>query len=251
MTINVKAHTDHVELSLLNVDGSKDPSIYNFPTKFSPAGQRIWKELLLSPQYQRAKSSFKSRDDNWTWMLTSYLRMCEKSGVMAFKNSSQQSKVDAVTAFMTVARRRAVQFFDSVGMFEKAAPFITSREYIFTPKSFAVLTTAQLYQIKDPTFVAWLQSHPPDGPLFRASGHSAVFTRSLFNNIDSGVSFEFHSANMYRPVMKMLVQCQTPIAYGNTRSLPTEQSARDFAENTIWLPLVRSHRFANVGNRLF
>lgn len=250
MTTSIKSFTDHVELSLLNIDGSKDPSLYNFPTKFSIAGRRVWAELLKSPQYARAKLSFKSRDDDWSWVLRAYLTLCNKAGVMAFKGATEQSKVDAVTAFLTVARRRAIKFFDDTGFFEKTKLFLTSREYGIFEDHFTVTTRAQLRPITDPTFTDWLRSHPP-GPLFRPTGVARQFTKSLFNNIDSGVVFTFDAVYMVRPILTMTMQCETPIAYGHTRSLATEQAAREYAEQTIWLPLVRSHRFRNATNRLF
>lgn len=250
MTNTVKSFTDHVELSLLNIDGSKDPSLNNFPSKFSTAGRRVWAELLESPQYAKAKLSFKSRDDDWTWMLRAYLRLCGKAGVMAFKGSSEQSKVDAVTAFLATARRRAIKYFDDIGFFEKTKLFLTSREYGVYSDHFVVVTRAQLLPIRDPTFTDWLCSHPP-GPLFRPTGVAGQFVKSLFNNIDSGVTFEFNGVYMVRPMLTMTMQCQTPIAYSHTRDLATEQSAQAFAEQTIWMPLVRAHRFRNANNRLF
>jgi hypothetical protein len=250
MTTQIKSFTDHVELSLLNIDGSKDPSLYNFPTKFSTAGRRIWAELLKSPQYAKAKLSFKSRDDDWTWVLRAYLTLCNKAGVMPFKGSTEQSKVDAVTAFLTVARRRAIKFMDDIGFFERTKLFLTSREYGILPDRFVVITRAQLRPIQDPTFTNWLCSHPP-GPLFRTTGHAGQYVKNLFNNIDSGVTFEFNGIYMVRPTLTMIMQCETPIAYGHTRSIATEQAAREYAESTIWLPLVRSHRFRNATNRLF
>lgn len=248
--MNTTGHSDHVELSLLGVDGSREPSITNYPSKFSERGRSIWKELLESPQYKRALSSFKSRDDQWTWCIRSYLKLCPRSGVFPFATATQQSNNDTVVRFLTLARRRAINYLDRIGMFRKVQIVSVDRVYQVSGSSFGVTATANLAAILDPTFPRWLQSAPP-GPLFRTSGDSRMFVHDLFNNIDSRVSFTFDLQYNYHPKLVMTVNCQTPLAFLNARRPPTESEMKAYAENTIWLPIVRAHRFKGVWNRLF
>ena len=250
--VQVRSGVDYVELSLLNTDGSKPPSVDLFPGKFNPSGLKVWEELMASEEYGKAKRHFRNLDEDWSWCIRAYLKLCGLAGIFPFASATEQSNNDFVVQYLINARRRAIKFIDDIELFKKVRVFSTSREYRILSDGFVVITTAHLTPIKDPTFVKWLQTHSP-GPMFRPTGKAPMsFVRELFDNVDSRVVFHINLVNMVRPQLKMLVSCGTPLAYNHVRNgAPSRSDLEKFAEETIWLPLVRSHRFSGIFNRLF
>ena len=249
-SIRIRGATDYVELSLLGADGEFDPSPETFPSKFNHAALGIWLELMKSKTYARMKPLFSSRDENWTWCIRTYLRMCTAAGVFPFSSPTEQSRNDAVINYLTTARRRAILYGDSINLFERVRVLKSVRDYVLTPTDTAIVTHALLYPIQDPTFGAWLTTHAP-GPMFRYGPKAQHYRRLIINNLDSRLYLDFNLVNMYRPVLSMTVTCGSPIAYEKNKQPPTPEDLRRFTEQTIWMPLVRSHRFKNIGNRLF
>lgn len=249
---NSNGRKDHVELSLLGVDGSSEPSPSSFPSKFNQLrGLPVWTAMLSSGLYASALPALRSKDDRWIWCVRTYLRLCNKAGVFPFQTSTVQSNNDFVSMFLKLARRRAVTYIDNINLFRRLRILTSTRDFDFAD-GFTVKTTASMYPVRTEQLSelrSWATQLTP-GPMFRATGKSGQFERLLFKNIDSFVSFHL-SISTVRPVLSMTIKCATPIVYGHTRTPPSHAEALRFAESTFWTPLVMSNKFNNVVNRLF
>ncbi len=103
---------------------------------------------------------------------------------------------------------------------------------------------ATLRPFEDPTFEKWLIQIPQ--PRFTYQG-SGVYHNMLQANIDLWIEIK----NRNRVEVMYSVFCHTPVAIPEYGKLPTKSKLTQYAEKIIWLPVIRAHRFENVGGRLF
>lgn len=231
------------ELSILGVDTSKPPSIATFPKQFNKEGFQLWSEMLNSDWYSDLKSDGGSATDIWYEVIKHYMKTAADEGLFPFNQTHQQSNNDIAMSFLTSARIRTKRFFDETEFFDKVKVNSVDRSYVFLPQSFTVISTAELKSIEDPTFISWMTSLPSPG-FVNVDG---VFKKNLQANVD--ISLEFLRGKKTR--LTVSVFCHTPLSLPDYNKLPTKSKLTQFAEKTIWLPIVRAHKFNRLTKRLF
>lgn len=231
------------ELSILGIDTAKAPSIATFPKQFNKEGFQLWSALLNSDWYAELKSEGGSSTDIWYAVIKQYMKDAAKDGMFPFNQTHLQSNNEIAMSFLTSARIRIKRFFDEVEFFSKVKVSSVSRSYVFLPQSFTVLSTAEIKAPEDPTFVQWLLARPNPG-FVRVDG---IFKKNLQANVD--ISLETINSKKIR--LTISVFCHTPLSLPEYNRLPTKSKLTQFAEKTIWLPIVRAHKFENLSKRLF
>jgi hypothetical protein len=224
-------------LSLIGVDQTKAlPSVDQFPASFNKEdGLAVWRKVLSSTEYKSVTR------DHWDTALRLYLHACDVAGIFPFARSTQQSNNDTTIRFLTNARRKLQWYFKLVGMFDKISPLFINRSYTFSSNHFEVTTEAQLLPINDPTFGKWLRMTPYPG--FRPGIRSTVLTKLVQNTVESEIRLDFDLQRKLRPVFWINIHCHTPITYSSVGPPASKEELTEYAEKTIWLPLVRSHRY--------
>lgn len=224
-------------MALLGVDKiSGDPSPTSFPGSFNQIdGPRVWKSVLSSKEYKAVKT------DKWDTAIRLYLHECEVAGVFPFARSTQQGNSDTAVRFLIGARRRLQWYFKQIDMFGKIAPLYLRRQYHFSEDTFGVSTEVQLLPIEDPTFRQWLRIAPYPG--FRPGSRATFLTRLVQKNGESEIRLEFDLQRKLKPMFWIHITCNTPLTFPTVGPLPSKDEMLKYAEDTIWLPLVRSHRY--------
>jgi hypothetical protein len=217
----------------------------NFPRTFSREGFALWKAMLEDSWYTEMKKPVSQSADIWHKVVQRYLKLCTTNGIFPFARSTQQANNDVITQYLKTSRKRLSDFFDQSEMFSKVKIQSVVREYEFQPSAFIVTMTAALKPIDDPTFVRWLQRHP--FPLFKRGDDPGIYEKRVHANIHLTIK----AANLRQPKMSYRIFCHTPFAISEHGKLPTLNKLRTEVEQTIWMPCIRSARFANSGPRLF
>lgn len=232
-----------VELSILGISTTKAPSITNFPKQFNPDAFQVWGDLLNSEWYAELKAEGGSATDLWYDVIREYMRDCADFGVFPFNHANQKSNNEVAMSFLNSSRLKVKRFLDDVEMFKQVKIARVERKYEFLPQSFTVTNIAYLKPITDPTFEKWLTRIPL--PKFTPDG-KGIYRKNLQANIDLTMEVRKGQTKLIYSIF-----CHTPVSIPDYSKMPTKSKLTQYAEKTLWLPIIRAHRFENIGGRLF
>lgn len=241
----ISARDKSSELSIVGIDTDQSPSITTFPRTFSREGFSLWKAILEEDDPKRLRP--RGSQDLWYFFVQRYLRLCRVNGIFPFARSTQQSNNEVVEAYLRSSRYRIKTFFDKHEFFSKLRIHSVRRDYEFKHSSTKLTSTATLRPNLDPTFTAWLCSHPSPNFVVDSSA-TGLFSKKLHAN----THLHYRKKNrMGLPELSLSIFCHTPIAVTYHDKLPTVSKLRQLADAQIWVPMVRAIAFKDAGSKLF
>ncbi len=232
-------------LSLIGVpDGAqgRSPSESSYPGKFEPHARFVWEKMFKDENFTSRIKQL-SVDDKWYQSIVEFLQRCEAIGALPFFPVTEQQRNDSVMESLTHARVALVKFFDGIGMFERVKIYKACREYKPKEWGFGIVSYAYCRPISDPTFEKWLTTAPT--PRFLRS-LDLKFKKLILPNCEAWVRVP----NLSRITVGFEIQVASPVSVQGNR-LATKKEINNFVDRTIWLPIVRAHRFEGIGLRLF
>jgi hypothetical protein len=234
------------DLSIIGVPTNSQkqlPTLSGYPRKFSPDALPVWTKMLQDPIYRAETRNQDNMDLAWHETIVEFLKRCEAEGVMPFANNTETTKNEYVFEFVNRARIALVKYYNEVGFFQRVKVRKAFREYVRKDSGLIIRSWANLYTVKDMEFEKWLTRVPL--PRFH-KGVDNRFTRMIEPHIMGWVRY-LNPAN---------VTCGFEIEVAGTvnipgKKVPKRKELNAWLDRTIWLPIVRAHRFDGVNNRLF
>lgn len=235
------------DLSIIGVseqDQSRYPTKSSFPKRFNADAFKVWQKLVESEDVQTfiVENSDKSRV--WDYCIMQFITRCGEEGVVPFGKASEQQKTETVIEHFRLSRIKVVDFFKRVSMFDKVRVSKTYRTYVCTPGQTVVKTWAELRPVNDPTFESWLTKAPE--PHF-VRGTGSRYFKQLQPNLLVYVDY----ISPMRVKLGFEIQAGSGVMIATKRKTPTKKEVEKYMDSTVWLPIVRSHRFLGMNNRLF
>lgn len=235
------------DLTLIGVPtGLQDraPSIISFPQQFNKDTRVVWKEVMEDEKFRLGVLHL-PLEEMWYRCILEFLNRCEAQGFMPFSDTTQQEKNDAAISYLQSARLAMVKFANNVGLFGKDRIRLMKacRDYIQRDYGFTVQSWAYARPILDPTFEKWLLQAP--SPRFHRSTDL-----KLVKQIQPNACLWVRYVNPTRITIGYEIQIGTRIAVPGRR-VPTKKEVEAYIDSSVWLPIIRAHRFKGVGGRLF
>ena len=232
------------DLSLIGVPEDQQhriPSISNYPNKFSPLAFDIWISLVDNEDYHRRCIVWHSIDLIWHKTIQEFIGLCQDAGVFPFLGVFNDiARNQFVVEFLRRGRITIVQYLQEVGMFDRVRIRKTFREYRHLDLGLRINSWAELYPIADKNFESWLTQTP----LPRMLKHpQKKYTRVLLPRVIVWVRY----ISSARVILGFTIQTAGQIVLPG-KTTPTRHEVNDYLENSIWLPIVRAHRFEQVKN---
>ena len=214
------------------------PTKNTYPSAFNYQAKRLWEKSLPD-------TSLGSPAEDWDYAITTFLALCAKEGVFAFSNSFSQSQNDAIMTHLASKRRDLVKFFNRTEMLTKTRiRKVTSRAIVASEGLFIVVTAP--VSLRDPSFGKWILQTPM--PRFDVVREGSRWRKNISSDCDLYVYNE--GANMsQRWFIEYQIQSRILPSIPGNRT-PSKRDLEYFALNTIWNPILKSHRPDGMMHRL-
>jgi hypothetical protein len=238
--------TKLTDLSIIGVPEdyfTKFPGVYGYPKKFAKEAFEVWKELVTSKEFRTKCRSLGTIDLAWHVAIQDFLSLCEDRGVFPFINNTDTARNEFVTDFMRRGRIEIVRFLDEIKMFEKVRVKKAYREYRRKDTGLVIKSWAELFPVEDPNFQTWINTFP--SPRFLKTVNNRWY-KILRPNLIVWIRI----INKSRVTIGFDIEVAGTITVPGNKT-PTRKEVDSFIDNSIFLPIIRSHRFNNVKTRLF
>lgn len=214
------------------------PTKNTYPNAFNYQAKSLWEKSL-------PEKSLGSPSEDWDYAITTFLALCCKEGVFAFSNSFSQSQNDAIMVHLTSKRRDLVKFFNRTEMLTKTRiRRVTSRAIMASEGLFIVVTAP--VSLRDPSFGKWILQAPL--PRFDVVREGNRWRKNISSDCDLYVYNE--GANMsQRWFIEYQIRSRILPSIPGNRT-PSKRDLEFFALNTIWNPILKSHRPDGMTHRL-
>jgi hypothetical protein len=235
-----------MDLSIIGVPESAQnrwPTVTGFPRKFNPDALGVWKEMVESDEFKAKMRSWGSKDLAWHNAIQEFLGLCEDYGVFPFPGNTDTTRNEFVQDFVRRARIKLVSFADESGIFKYMRVKKAFREYVRKDTGLIINCWADVYAIKDPGFEKWLTT----SPMPRFIRHP---DQRYMKMVQPNVNMWVRVLNQSRITVGYSIEIQGTINLPG-KNTPRRKEVDAFIDRTIWLPVVRAHRFDDVRNRLF
>jgi hypothetical protein len=223
-----------------------------YPTKFSPEGQVVWTNMLLSEEYA-TKVRHQSLDGAWHNAIQLFLDMCEEFGIAPFFNATDTAKNDFLMYAMRRHRIQLVDYLERMRLFVDPGYNFqvrkSYREYVRTEKGFIISSWSDLFPYTD------RNRHELESQLMDSQKHGRDrFLRFLDGHIVHVVSRQVQvwikSINLMRPQIGFTIELGGTVNIPGDKT-PTRKEVDAFLDSRFWFPLARTHRIDGVVTRLF
>lgn len=234
------------DLSIIGVPMSqhtKMPGVSGFPKKFNPDAQKVWTEMVQDPAFKQRCKNYVTLDLAWHHAIQEFLKRCEDTGVFPFINNTDITKNEFIQDFVRRARIDLVKYIDASGLFERVKVRKAYREYIRKDQGLVITSWAELYVVKDPDFLKWLQTSPMPRFVKMTEGR---YRRVVRPNVEVWVKW----INSQRVVVSFTIEVAGIVTLPNKPN-PKRKEVDSYIDNMIYLPTIRAHRFKFVKTRLF
>ena len=242
------AQVKDAEVSILGMDSQQSPRASLFPSKFNRSCFSIWERLFQDPIVLNTIKSKPSTNEAWMFVIQEFIRACSTEGLSPFATGAFNSNNDILKSFLLSSRIKVVQFYNESDFFAHCKIQSVVREYKFANGRLEIWMHANLRpNSMDPVLEQWLVKLPT--PSFRRdASEPGLYKKSVAANVDLTVKFY----NRLRVEVGYKIMCHSaPVIDGNMKKIPSKVQLARFTESNIWLPLVRAHRIAGVGLRIF
>jgi hypothetical protein len=221
------------------------PTLQGFPRKFSREGLAVWKIVLDKIKSGNLFVSMASRDLVWHFTIQAYLQECEDLGVYPFvAGNTDTTRNEYITSFVRRGRMQIVKYATDAGLFKNIKVRWTHREYVRVKGGLIIRSWADMQPVQDTKFREWLVSTPL--PRFQRSTHS-TYKRLVRPNVNMWVRYLSATRVTVGYSIKVIGTLNIP---GN--KTPTREQVNKFIDDTIFLPVIRAHRFPDISRtRLF
>lgn len=221
------------------------PSLTGYPRKFSPDALPVWTRLLQSDEWKNNIKASGDADYVWHQTIVDFLKLCEQEGIVPFAGNTDTTKNEYVFEFVNNSRIALVRYFNEVGFFERVKVRKAYREYVRRDGNIIVRSWAELFPVKDMSFEKWLVQVPL--PRFHKNVDNR-YIRMVQPHITAWVRY----LSMARVTVGFEINVAGTINIpGKSGKTPSRKAVDKFIDSTIYLPIVRAHRFDGVRNRLF
>jgi len=238
--------TDLSILGVPEIHQNSKPSAQSFPQKFNEQSKSIWVSLLESKVYQDQVQVWGNLDLIWHNTIQEFLNLCEKVGVFPFDNNLAGAHNEVFKDALRRARILIVKYVNECGLFERVRVRKAFRQYSRTPNGMTVTSWADLYPLDDLgyDFEEWLQQSPSPRMYKHTNNRYVKYVQTQRVRV------------WVRYINPMRIRVGFDIDIEGTVQIPnapaaTRQEVDTFIDKTMLFPLIRSHRFKHVKNRLF
>lgn len=234
------------DLSIIGVPGAyhdKLPSVGGYPSKFNPEALNLWTKMVQDEAYRREMRKLNSPDLAWHNTILKFLKLCDEEGFYPFSNGTDVVRNDYIQDFVRRGRIHLVQFFNECELFSRVKIRKAYREYQRRDKGMTIVSWAECFPVKDPTFEKWLQQSPM--PRF-LKGVDNRYVKVIQPHVTAWV----RCINLSRVTVGIAIEVAGTINVPGKQT-PKRKEVDSFMDNQVWLPLIRAHRFNGVTNRLF
>lgn len=242
----VQVNKGLTDLSIIGVPGSyhdRLPGPGGYPSKFNPEALKLWTNLVQDEAYRRELRKLNSLDLAWHNTILKFLSLCDDEGIYPFSNASEATRNEYIQDFVRRGRIHLVQFFNECEMFSHIKVSRAYREYQRRDKGMTIVSWAECFPVKDPTFEKWLQQSPM--PRF-LKGVDNRYVKIIQPHVTAWV----RCINLNRVTIGFAIEVAGTINVPGKQT-PKRKEVDSYMDNRIWLPLIRAHRFDGVFNRLF
>lgn len=234
------------DLSIIGVPEAAQgrwPTLTGYPRKFNPEAQVVWKKMLESDVFKEGLKHWGSKDLAWHNAIQMFLRACEDAGIFPFPNNTDTTRNEFIQDFVRRGRLALVNFCDKSGIFQHVKVRKAFREYVRKDTGLVIKCWAELLPVKDPSFEKWLLTSPT--PRF-LHGTDNRYVKTVQPNVNMWVRYLSEA----RVTIGFSIEIPGTINIPGKKT-PKRKEVDAFLDRTMWLPIVRAHRFADVRNRLF
>lgn len=233
------------DLSIIGVPTTSQdrwPTVTGFPRKFSSEALPVWKELVESQEFKSNLSVWGTKDLAWHKAIQLFLGACEDKGVFPFPGNTDTTRNEFVQDFVRRGRLALVKFANTSGLFKACKPRKVWREYVRKDTGLVINCWAEMFPVKETNFEKWLTTSP--SPRFvRVPGR---YQKMVQPNVNMWVRY----LNASRVTVGFSIEVTGTINIPGKKT-PKRKEVDAFIDRTIWLPIVRAHKFDDVKNRLF
>jgi hypothetical protein len=234
------------DLSIIGVPEASQkrwPTVTGYPRKFSSEALCVWKDMVESDEFKQAIKVWGTKDLAWHNAIQMFLSLCEDRGVFPFPNNTDTTRAEFVQDFVRRARLKLVAFADESGVFQHLRVKRAFREYVRKDTGLVINCWAEVYPVRDPSVEAWLTKSPM--PRFIKHPDSR-YMKMVQSNVNMWVRW----LNTSRIIIGYSIEIHGTINLPGKKT-PKRKEVDAWIDRTIWLPIVRAHRFNDVRNRLF
>lgn len=218
---------------------TRTPTSSGYPLMFSSMCKHLWDEVL------REYPATDNPVNDWYNVISLFTDKCSAAGKYPF-TGYHQSINDAITDRLRNARRAVVRFIDKSKILSLTTVRNTHRRASMTDTGF-VLTVYGDVHLKDPTFPEWLLQMPyPRFDIVRTIDNR--WNKPLGDNATYFVQNQGALAKD-RWIMGYDIRVDLFPEIPN-RQLPSKSELERFILNTLWMPVLRSHRPLGLSHKL-
>lgn len=241
------ADDGRTDLSIIGVPLSQQrdwPTIAGFPRKFNRLALPMWADVLEDAEFVRQATALGNKDATWNLAIQEFLQRCEDVGVMPFPGNTDISQNQYVQSYVKRSRLELVNFVERVGMFKRLHVRSVYRQYTRDEEGITFHCWAELFPVLNfPDFRQWLVTSP--WPRFIKTVDNK-YVKVIRPNVNMWVRYLNDSRITVGYSIKVIGTVNIP---GN--KTPTRKEVDEYLDRTVWLPIIRAHRFRDVKNRLF
>ena len=230
--------TANENLTLLGVDGSKNPTVSRYPKAYNPGAHGAW---------VRALSSVTLGEDtlaNWMLAIRAFLKICRDEGFEPFNNSNIEVINDGIESWLKSNRLKCIKYADDSGIFKhfnirsvKRTVSVSGQQ----DRNFFVKNVAQLKAIEDPTLEKWLLTNPMPGFV---SNNAGLYTK----NVNAATRIEVNFSSRTSATIALEIYCHSLPVVPNKQ---TKKALAKHIETNMWVPLVKRYKFSGIGSKQF
>ena len=240
---NLKGMPDLTMLGVPEGLQERAPSIPSYPRRFNADARFIWKQMIQDKDFQTRMRALDTFPLMWHCAIVEFLTRCNEFAATPFSDTTLQNQNDNAITALQSARISLCKFVDGIGLFEKIKIQKAWRDYKIREKGFAIYAWATVRRVADPSFEKWL-TQAPTPRLTRSI--DLKYRKMIQPNVEVWVRFPVNT----RVMVGYEILIAHPISIPGKR-LATRKEIDAYIDKSIWLPLVRSFRFKNLGMRIF
>jgi hypothetical protein len=226
--------SDFQHLTHLGIDTSVMPTHLSLPKAFNQDAHHLWVDAYNSDLVQRGIEEKVKSPALWQKLVRQFLSRCEEADTFPYTGRADVN--DSSKAALQAARKSLVDFFHSMGIFERIKIRSVERTVRFTSDSFVLEAVAYLREIEDPTFQEWMRRQPNPG--FQ-SGQGCI-RRPL----GKGTTVEFCEDRKRGPRLTYRIQGISPIRLSDPRY--SRNKLQNHVLDSMWKPLIEAYPIRSI-----
>ena len=238
------ANNQTFDLSIIGVPHqyhNKIPSIGGFPKNFNPDARHVWLAILASEGYKEKVNGMPA-GERWTLIIQLFIKWCNDQAISPFDNHLDRTDNSRILSFLELQRRKLVKYIDEIGILKVVTIKSPYRVYMRRDTGFVIQSYCDFSNFGGFDQLQKFLTHPKVG-----------FTKvglAWQKVLDSTTRIHVKTVNSNRAIVWYEIRVGSPVYFpGSERKTPTIRQVDNFIDNTIWLPIVRSHRFKTLNKR--